>query len=150
MRAGTFVMSNAKGELPARSITNGLPAAAKALKIVKQLRGNDERRSEAEFKLKIAELYSSIADVKTSLADAKEELATINKLNRTRSRDCGEQIVYELKASEVSDESPQHRICRACYHQGKITHLQFHPSDSGGEKDWYECSVCNYRCTPLG
>ena len=127
-------------------ITNGLPAAAKALKIVKQLRGNDERRSEAEFKLKIAELYLSIADVKTSLADAKEELATINKLNRTRPRDCGD----ELKASEVSDESPKHRICRACYHQGKITHLQFHPSDSGGEKDWYECSVCKYRCTPLG
>ena len=57
------------------SITNGLPAAAKALKIVKQLRGIDERRSQAEFKLKIAELYLSIADVKTSLADTKEELA---------------------------------------------------------------------------
>ena len=75
MRAGTFVMSNAKEELPAMGITNGLPAAAKALKIVKQLRGIDERRSQAEFKLKIAELYSSIADVKTSLADTKEELA---------------------------------------------------------------------------
>ncbi|XIA64907.1 hypothetical protein ACFIOY_40220 [Bradyrhizobium sp. TZ2] len=127
-------------------IMTGLAAAAKALEIVKQLREVDERLSQAEFKLKIAELYSSLADVKMSLADAKEELATKNKLERYRLSDCGGgTFVYELKASEVSEESPQHRVCGACYQQGKIGHLQFefHSVDSG--QDWYECSVCKDR-----
>jgi CRISPR/Cas system-associated protein Cas10 (large subunit of type III CRISPR-Cas system) len=137
-----------KGEFPAMDIMTGLAAAAKALEIVKQLREVDKQLNQAEFKLKIAELYSSLADVKMSLADAKEELATKNKLDRYRLRDCGEQtFVYELKTSEVSEESPQHRICGACYQQGKIGHLQFEfrSSDSGREKDWYECSVCKDR-----
>jgi hypothetical protein len=131
-----------KGDSLAMDIMLGLDA--KALEIAKQLKEVNKQLSEAEFKLKIAELYESLADVKMALADAKEELATKDKLDRYRLTDCGGQtFVYELKASEVTDESPQHRICAACYQQGKIGHLQFDFKD--GAQDWYECSVCKDR-----
>ncbi|MBT1512566.1 hypothetical protein KIP88_18850 [Bradyrhizobium sp. SRL28] len=135
-----------KGDSLAMDIMLGLAAAAKALEIAKQLKEVNKQLSEAEFKLKIAELYESLADVKMALADAKEELATKEKLDRYRLVDYGGQtFVYELKASEVGEESPQHRICAACYQQGKIGHLQFefHSVDSG--QDWFECSVCKDR-----
>ncbi|TPN45327.1 hypothetical protein FJ976_24135 [Mesorhizobium sp. B1-1-9] len=52
-------------------IVGGLAAVAQALDIAKQLREFDKSFSDAEFKLKIAELYSALSDTKMALADAR-------------------------------------------------------------------------------
>lgn len=56
-------------------IMTGLAAAAQALDIAKNLRELEKGFDQAEFKLRIAELYSALSDAKIALADAKEALA---------------------------------------------------------------------------
>jgi hypothetical protein len=55
-------------------IMTGISAVAQAMNIVKGLREIDKGFDAAEFKLKIADLYSALADAKVALADAKTEI----------------------------------------------------------------------------
>jgi len=52
----------------------GMSALSQALGIAKQLKEFEKQFDSAEFKLKIAELYSALADAKINLADAKGAL----------------------------------------------------------------------------
>jgi hypothetical protein len=52
----------------------GLSAVTQALNVVNWLRGIEKGYDAAEFKLKIADLYSALADAKLALADAKSEM----------------------------------------------------------------------------
>ncbi|RWI14450.1 MAG: hypothetical protein EOQ92_28880 [Mesorhizobium sp.] len=55
-------------------IVGGLAAVGQALDIARQLREFDKSFSDAEFKLKVAELYSALSDTKMALADAREAI----------------------------------------------------------------------------
>ncbi|TIU30705.1 MAG: hypothetical protein E5W27_00020 [Mesorhizobium sp.] len=55
-------------------IVGGLAAVGQALDIAKQLREFEKSFADAEFKLKIAELYSALSDTKMALADAREAI----------------------------------------------------------------------------
>jgi hypothetical protein len=55
-------------------IMTGLSAVAQALNVANWLRGIEKGFDAAEFKIKIADLYSALADAKVSLADAKTEM----------------------------------------------------------------------------
>jgi hypothetical protein len=55
-------------------IMTGLSAVTQALNVANWLRGIEKEFDVAEFKLKMAELYSSLADAKLALADAKTEM----------------------------------------------------------------------------
>ena len=52
----------------------GISAVAQALNIANWLRGIEKGFDAAEFKLKIADLYTALADAKLALADAKTEI----------------------------------------------------------------------------
>jgi hypothetical protein len=54
-------------------IMTGMAALSQALNIAKGLREIEKGFDASEFKLKIADLYSSLADAKVALADAKTE-----------------------------------------------------------------------------
>lgn len=54
-------------------IMAGLAAANVALSTVKAIQEIDKGINEAEYKLKIAELYTTLADVKIALSDAETE-----------------------------------------------------------------------------
>ncbi|MGB0852185.1 MAG: hypothetical protein ACPGSI_02740 [Pikeienuella sp.] len=56
-------------------IISGLTAAKLAFDLAKELRGIDASVSEAEFKLKLADLISAQADIKIALSHAKVALA---------------------------------------------------------------------------
>ena len=55
-------------------IMTGLSAVSTALQITKDLRDLDVSLSNAELKVKFAELYDSLADAKIALSDAKLKL----------------------------------------------------------------------------
>jgi hypothetical protein len=55
-------------------IMTGLSAVTQARNIANWLRGIEKGYDAAEFKLKIADLYSALADAKVALADAKTEM----------------------------------------------------------------------------
>ena len=52
----------------------GLSALSQALGIAKQLRDFEKDFNNAEYKMRIADLYSTLADAKMALADAKEAI----------------------------------------------------------------------------
>jgi hypothetical protein len=55
-------------------IMTGLSAVTQALNVANWLRGIEKEFDAAEFKMKIADLYSSLAEAKMALADAKTEM----------------------------------------------------------------------------
>ncbi|RWQ66211.1 MAG: hypothetical protein EOS85_31315 [Mesorhizobium sp.] len=55
-------------------IVGGLAAVGQALEIARQLREFEKTFTDAEFKLKLAELYSALSDTKMALADAREAI----------------------------------------------------------------------------
>jgi hypothetical protein len=57
-------------------IMTGLSAVTQALNVANWLRGIEKEFDAAEFKLKVADLYSSLAEAKMALADAKTEMDT--------------------------------------------------------------------------
>jgi hypothetical protein len=66
----------------------GFSAVSQALNIAKQLKEFEKQFDSAEFKLKIAELYSTLADAKIGLVDAKETI------DAKRCRDCEAQSQF--------------------------------------------------------
>lgn len=56
----------------------GLTAISSALDIAKKLQNYDKQFNEAEFKLQIAELYTSLSDAKIALSEAKQQIVEKN------------------------------------------------------------------------
>lgn len=127
-------------------IVTGIAALTQALDIAKKLREFGQTFDEAEFKLKIAELYSALADAKMSLADSKQQLeekdAEIDRLKRTFQNRADCIIINDLKYEKGQDGRPTGRpYCPRCDEvDGRLIKLrQKYEPDRGNVQYCPEC-----------
>ncbi|MDE3818758.1 hypothetical protein GHK78_11775 [Sinorhizobium meliloti] len=92
-------------------IAAGLSLAAQAIGIVKDLREIDKGLDSAEYKARMADLYSALADVKMALADAQDEMKSKDQLIaelRDNFQKKGDLVEYHgFKYEKFEDESPK-------------------------------------------
>jgi hypothetical protein len=111
-------------------IMTGISAVAQALNVANWLRGIEKEFDAAEFKIKIADLYSALADAKVALADAKTEMDS----KQAEIADLVAQ--FQVRADTVSsngykyERGPDGRpvgypFCPVCESNGKMTRTTF-------------------------
>ena len=97
--------------------------ASQAIKLVNDLRVIDKEFSQAELKLKIADLTTTLADLKMTLTDAKNEAAEkdatierLNKLHRRLVEDTVEQYGYRYrKRTDERGAAAGNPFCDVCF-----------------------------------
>jgi hypothetical protein len=111
-------------------IMTGISAVAQALNVANWLRGIEKEFDAAEFKIKIADLYSALADAKVALADAKTEMDSKQaKIDTLIAQ-------FQVRADTVSyngykyergpDGKPVgHPFCPVCESNGKMTRTTY-------------------------
>jgi len=127
-------------------IMTGLSAVAQAFNVANWLRGIEKEFDVAEFKLKMAELYSSLTDAKLALADAKTEMdgkqAEINTLLDQFQVRAATVEYNGYKYERGPDGKPVgYAFCPVCESNGKMTRTTY----SGGTR----FDVCSPRCKAI-
>ena len=125
-------------------IISGLAAIKQTLDITKDLRNIDARISDAEYKLRLADLVELLLEAREALQDAKERERLLNeevaklkgKLDRKpllRDRDG---LLFEINESGAQVGDP---FCNQCFvKEDKLYRLQYGPHNFGSHK----CSNC--------
>ncbi|EKN3736757.1 TPA: hypothetical protein PXL76_004264 [Yersinia enterocolitica] len=132
------------------SIAAGFNAVKLAFNIAKDLKDATAAYTEAEFRLKISELYTNLADAKMSLSDAQLEnhalQAEILKLKeKIKSSD---DLVYKdgvYFRKEPLEDQPNGPFCPKCYQEDKsISSLD---TVTGHFRSFgkYKCPKCGSR-----
>ncbi len=115
-------------------------------------------RDAAAFQSKLIEFQNKIIEANTSAFAAQDERSDLlrkiadleqqveklkaqqRKFDRYQLKDYGNNsFAYELKASEANGD-PIHRACATCFHDERISILQFSHHSEG--QDWYTCPRC--------
>ncbi|WP_272518504.1 MULTISPECIES: hypothetical protein [unclassified Providencia] len=102
------------------SITAGLNAVKLAFNIAKDMKDATAAYNEAEFRLKLSELYISLSDARVNLADAQQEIISLQtEINTLKAK---LQTVDELEFREgfyyrviEIDGKPNGPFCPKCY-----------------------------------
>jgi hypothetical protein len=128
-------------------IMTGISAVAQALNVANWLRGIEKEFDVAEFKIKVADLYSALADAKVSLAEAKTEMeskqAEIEALKAQFQVRANTVEHAGYKYEQGPDGKPVgHAFCPVCESNGKMTRTTY--SLTGNR---YE--VCCPRCKAI-
>lgn len=97
--------------------------ASQAMKLVNELRAIDKEVSQAELKLKIAELTGALADLKITLTDARDEaserdaeIARLKKLQRRVEDDTVELYGYRYrKRKDGKGGGAGNPFCDVCF-----------------------------------
>jgi hypothetical protein len=99
-----------------------LSTAAQAIKLANELRSIDKEVSQAELKLKVADLTGALADLKMTLTEARgdatekdEEIARLKKLQRRLVDDTVELYGYRYrKRTDGKEGGAGNPFCDAC------------------------------------
>jgi len=130
------------------SIGAGISSIKLALGIAKDLKEASAAYNDAEYRLKISELYSSLSEARISLADAQEEIHQLhNKLVQLQQKlDASDELefrdgVYYRKV-EIPGKS-NGPFCPTCYEGPKhvmlsLNRLTGHSTAFGR----YRCNTC--------
>jgi hypothetical protein len=113
--------------------------AGQAINLIKELRGVDKALSEAEFKVKIADLNIAVSELKNALVDAKdevklkdEEIARLNKMF-VKIKDTVELSGYLYDKNEEG-KPHGYAYCAVCLQKhGFMFHLVTLPIGIGGQ-----------------
>lgn len=122
------------------TIAEGIAAATFALKAAKDLREIDRSISDAEFKLKIADISTTLADVKLAMVDLQDQL---------REKDAKiEDLTFALQKRaalveryghfyEAHDGQPTGRpFCPVCVDAGRFIRIEHHRGEG------FSCPKC--------
>lgn len=113
----------------------GIAIAGQAIGLVKDLREIDRGLDSAEYKAKMAELYSALADVKMALADARDDLklrdAEIERLRNSLAKQHDLIEVHGFKMLKFEDGTPRgNPFCPICEQkEGRYIHIENIPGN---------------------
>ena len=121
----------------------GISAVAQALNIANWLRGIEKGFDAAEFKLKIADLYTALADAKLALADAKTEIESkqgeIEALTAQFQVRTATVEYRGYKYERSPDGKPLgYPFCSVCESNGKMIRTTY----GGGVRTEVQCPRC--------
>lgn len=105
------------------SITAGLNAVKLAFNIAKDMKDATAAYNEAEFRLKISELYISLSDARINLADAQQEINSLQteinnlkaKLQTVDELEFRDGFYYRVIEIDGKSNGP---FCPKCYESG--------------------------------
>jgi rubrerythrin len=106
-----------------------LATAGQAINLIKELRGVDKALSEADFKLKIAELSTAISGLQNALVDAKGEIKAkdeeMERLRKTLIKSSDTIEKYGFLFDKNGNGGPKgHAYCPVCLQKhGYMFHL---------------------------
>jgi hypothetical protein len=124
-------------------IMTGLSAVTQALNVANWLRGIEKGYDAAEFKLKIADLYSALAEAKMALADAKTEM------DSKQAEIAALKAQFQVRANTVEHQGYKYErgsegrpvgypFCTVCESDGKMIRTVH----TGGQRDEALCPKC--------
>ncbi|MDF7657653.1 hypothetical protein PUG81_01630 [Erwiniaceae bacterium L1_54_6] len=101
-------------------IVTGLAALKTALEIAKELKNATAAYNEAEFRLKLSDLYNSLSEARIELADAQIEIHGLNaKVKELEGKlNAPDEMVYRdgvYYRAVPLDNKPNGPFCPACY-----------------------------------
>ena len=131
-------------------ILGGLTALKQTIDITKDLRNIDSKISDAEFKLKIADIVDKLLDAKQALIDAQErELSLTREIAdrrekasiRGRMKDQNG-LLYEIGEN---DEKLGEPFCNLCFvKEERLFRMRHHPAQVMANSG-YKCDNCQTR-----
>lgn len=119
-----------------------LSSVKAATDLAKLIKNSDLSLSEAETKLRIAELISALADVKLELAEVQQILvekdSKISELEKTISN--REALTFDGKLYWAEADTVP--LCPVCYEkEGKHYHLTYY-AEERFSSEHYHCRIC--------
>ncbi len=129
-------------------IMSGLAAFTHILDITKELRGVDRRISDAEFKLRIADLVERVLEAREALLDAKERERELHEKIQALSSEINQRqhLIDENGCLYETDDNGNRRgepYCNLCYvKETKLFRLR-HLDPTQSTFAAYQCDNCN-------
>jgi hypothetical protein len=124
--------------------------ASHAIKLVNDLRGIEKELSEAELKLKIADLTGALAELKMTLTDARSdaaekdaEIARLKVLHRRAAGDTVELYGYRYrKRTDGKGPAAGNPFCDVCFQKDGLLIETAHLREAGRP---LQCPNCNAK-----
>lgn len=133
-------------------IPTAIASLTAALGLVKELREVDTQVSQAEMKLKLAEITSALADAKMSVADTSEEMQArdthIAELEKLLAYSSDHLIRFNGLYYEQEENEPKgHPYCTVCYSAGMLIKLAENRNEPGQPSSCPKCKSSYGRVT---
>ena len=133
------------------NMLGGLTAIKQTLDITKELRSVDARLSDAEYKLRIADLVGGLLEAKEALQDARDERRNLleqiaelkTKLSERGNFEDENGLLFSLDENKTRIGEP---YCNHCYVNTEKLFRLVHSIWSGANR--YDCSHCNFVHAP--
>jgi len=129
-------------------IMTGLSAISETLKITKELRAVDSRISDAEWKLRLADMVDKLLEAKEALIDAKENEASLHDeiLALKKASDESGQftddngLLFEIDDSGNRIGKP---FCNQCYVKVQKKFRLIYHAEGKHTRSHFHCSNCD-------